>query len=90
MNAAALYARARALLIAGSRQSRPAQEAYARSGAALLAMACEPEPWWDTCHADGCDVEVHRLDHDGAAYCSQACEDDAAQAWFEARQAVAS
>ena len=41
MNAGALYARARALLIAGSGQSIAAQEAYARSGEQLLILAAE-------------------------------------------------
>jgi len=37
----ALYARARALLIAGSGQSVAVQEAYARSGEQLLILAVE-------------------------------------------------
>lgn len=41
MNAATLYAQARALLIAGSGQSVAVQEAYARSGEQLLILAVE-------------------------------------------------
>lgn len=41
MSSAALYARARALLIAGAGQSVAVQEAYARSGEQLLILAVE-------------------------------------------------
>lgn len=77
-----LINRARALLVAGSRQPQSVQEAYARSGAQLLAMAAEPVQWWDSCHGPDCNADLVR-DHDGPDYCSDACRDNAAQDWHE-------
>ena len=60
------------------------QEAYGRAGADLLEMAA---PWWDSCHATGCDVDVARFDGDDG-YCSQGCRDAAAQEWDERAHAA--
>ena len=65
-------------------QSPAVQAAYARSGAALLALAVETAQECPACRAVHDETEWLREGMDDG-WCSQECQDDAAQAETERR-----